>query len=165
MDFTSESTGYASGMGGSIFKTTNGGSNWSLQIAAATKTFFSVSFSNDSVGFILSTDAMLMKTENGGTVSLVNISNIIPHAFSLHQNYPNPFNPVTNIKFDIPKSSYVKLRVYDLMGRELAALVNENLKPGSYQYQWDGSALASGVYFYKLETESFTETKKMLMLK
>jgi hypothetical protein len=103
-----------------------------------------------------------------GDTILTNLNlsaNQIPETFSLLQNYPNPFNPVTNIKFDVPKSSYVTLRVYDLLGRELAVLVNENLKTGSYQYQWDGSAFASGVYFYKLETEDFSETKKMLMLK
>ena len=89
----------------------------------------------------------------------------IPKMFSLYQNYPNPFNPSTNIKFDIPKSSFVQLTIYDVLGKEIAKLVNEELKPGSYQYEFDGSEHASGIYFYKIESGNFTQTKKMIMLK
>jgi len=89
----------------------------------------------------------------------------VPDKFELLQNYPNPFNPTTNIEFGIPESGFVSLKIYDILGNEVAALVNENLSPGSYQVQWDGNAFSSGVYYYKLETNTFSETKKMFLLK
>jgi subtilisin-like proprotein convertase family protein len=89
----------------------------------------------------------------------------IPNNYSLNQNYPNPFNPMTTISFDIPKADNVKLVVYDLLGREVALLVNQFRQAGTYDVQFDGSTLSSGVYFYRLETGSFTETKKMLLVK
>ena len=88
-----------------------------------------------------------------------------PSIFSLSQNYPNPFNPSTKIKFDIPKGSLVKLKVYDILGREVAVLVNEKLTAGIYEYDWNASALPSGVYFYRLEAGDFIETKRMVLVK
>lgn len=91
----------------------------------------------------------------------------IPTQFKLYQNYPNPFNPVTKIKFSLPHGNdlLVKLRIYDILGREVTTLINQQLKPGSYQLEWDASAYASGIYFYRIESESFTETKKMVLVK
>jgi parallel beta-helix repeat protein len=104
--------------------------------------------------------------EYGGIPSsYINISFEFPHKFSLLQNYPNPFNPTTNIKFDLPKSTLVKLVVYDALGKEIETLVNEKLKEGSYQIDWNASKCPSGVYFYKLTTEEFSETKKMILMK
>jgi len=100
------------------------------------------------------------------------ISNIVPDGFKLHQNYPNPFNPSTKIKFDIPTTSFVKLIVHDILGKEVAVLVNENLNAGSYAVDWNASTYPSGVYFYsisihsdRLETEAFVETKRMVLFK
>ncbi len=98
-------------------------------------------------------------------IGINNISTETPSKYSLSQNYPNPFNPKTNLKFDISKLGDVKLVVYDIMGREVQTLVNEKLQPGTYEASFDGSLLNSGVYFYKLVTDGFTETKKMLMIK
>jgi len=97
--------------------------------------------------------------------SVIPISNLIPNSFSLMQNYPNPFNPKTKIKFDVVRLGEVKIIVYDVTGREIQTLVNESLKPGTYETSFDGSTLNSGVYFYKLITDGFTETKKMLLIK
>lgn len=94
-----------------------------------------------------------------------NISNEIPSGFSLKQNYPNPFNPVTNINFNIPKSGFVKLTVFDITGKEIAKLVNSQLAAGTYNADFNASSLSSGVYFYKLETEGFTDIKKMILVK
>jgi len=120
------------------------------------------------------------------TISLTGIEKIgdeIPTSYSLSQNYPNPFNPTTKIKFDIPEyapplakggqGGLVSLKIYDILGREVAALVNEELKPGSYEYEWDASNFAGGVYFYQLivsdpETSSgftFKQTKRMVLMK
>jgi hypothetical protein len=95
-------------------------------------------------------------------------SNEIPSTYLLSQNYPNPFNPTTRIKFDISpltKGGFVRLSIYDILGREIDVLINEQLKPGSYEVEWDGSNFSSGIYFYRLESGTFTETKKMLMIK
>ncbi|HTY12478.1 MAG TPA: T9SS type A sorting domain-containing protein [Bacteroidota bacterium] len=89
----------------------------------------------------------------------------VPMAFSLSQNYPNPFNPASKIEFTIQSSGYTTLKVYDVLGREVATLVNEVKAPGSYTATFDGSKLSSGIYFYTLRAGSFTATKKMLLLK
>ncbi|HCN37762.1 MAG TPA: hypothetical protein DIS94_08635, partial [Bacteroidetes bacterium] len=81
-------------------------------------------------------------------------------------NYPNPFNPVTKINFNIPKDSYVKLKIYDMLGREIAILVNNEFKqPGRYTVEFNGSTMSSGIYFYRLETKDFIQTRKMVLVK
>ena len=89
----------------------------------------------------------------------------VPADYILSQNYPNPFNPVTKISFAIPKSGFVTLKVYDMLGREVAKLVNENKPAGSYIIDFDGSNLSSGIYLYRLETNGFVDIKKMTLLK
>lgn len=89
----------------------------------------------------------------------------IPKEFNLSQNYPNPFNPVTMIKFALPKASYVTLRVYDMLGREVAELVNGHKSAGQYIVDFDASSLTSGIYFYRLESNGFVDVKRMVVLK
>jgi hypothetical protein len=101
----------------------------------------------------------------GNPIGIEPVSTEIPKSFKLYQNYPNPFNPETNIKFDIPKTQNVKIVIYDIMGREVNKLIDEELKAGAYNIKWNGSNFASGVYFYRIETGSYTLTKKMLMVK
>lgn len=96
-------------------------------------------------------------------ISQSNIS--IPSKYEVCQNFPNPFNPLTKIKFDIPKSTYIRLTVFDEMGREVNSLVNENLNAGSYEVEWDGINNNSGIYFYRMQTDNYTETKKMILIK
>ncbi|MBN8586323.1 MAG: choice-of-anchor J domain-containing protein [Ignavibacteria bacterium] len=96
---------------------------------------------------------------------LTPINSEIPNKFNLLQNYPNPFNPITNIKFAIPTTGLVKLTVFDILGREVATLLNEVKPAGNYLVDYDASALSSGVYFYRLEAGDFTDTKKMLLVK
>ena len=93
------------------------------------------------------------------------ISGEMPTAFSLSQNYPNPFNPATNIEFAVPKSTFVKLVVFDVSGRELETLVSQNMTAGIYKAEWDASKYSSGIYFYRLEAEGFLKTSKMMLLK
>ena len=89
----------------------------------------------------------------------------IPKDFSLYQNYPNPFNPSATIEFDLPKMSNVTLKVFDILGEEVATLVSERLSAGSYSYEWDASKYASGVYLYRLQTDDYVETRKMVLLR
>ena len=91
--------------------------------------------------------------------------NNLANKIQLFQNYPNPFNPVTNIKFSIPKNGFVSLRIYDIMGREISLLMNKKLNTGKYDVNFNGIDFPSGVYFYKLEFEKYTETKKMILIK
>lgn len=90
---------------------------------------------------------------------------MLPKGFQLYQNYPNPFNPVTVIRFEVPKAERVSLIVYDVLGRKVENLMNTNITAGYYEIPFDGSRLASGVYFYRLSTGSFTQVKKMVLLK
>lgn len=89
----------------------------------------------------------------------------LPSEFSLGQNYPNPFNPVTNIVFDLPSATFAKLVIYDLLGREITTIVNEQLRAGTYKVDWNASNYPSGIYFYVLTTENHSESKKMILLK
>ena len=106
-------------------------------------------------------------------IGIQNISTEIPTSFSLGQNYPNPFNPSTVVRFSIPegflpgarRNDRVELKVFDVMGREVQTLVNERLQAGSYEVTFDGSGLNSGVYFYRMVTEGYVETKRMILLR
>ena len=105
-------------------------------------------------------------------ISVNTITTEVPSKFMLYQNYPNPFNPETKINFDIQKASFVNIRVFDILGREVRSLVKQNLSPGKYSTNFDASNLPSGAYFYKIEvrqagstTGDFVDTKKMLLIK
>lgn len=115
------------------------------------------------------TDFILLKYSS--PIGIQPVSSEVPKSFSLLQNYPNPFNPSTNIKFNIPalegngRDHSVQLKIYDMLGKEVSTLVNESLKPGSYEVQWNASAFPSGIYFYRLITEGYTQTNKMILVK
>jgi hypothetical protein len=98
-------------------------------------------------------------------VGIVKNSDEVPAAFRLYSNYPNPFNPATKIKFDIAKATNAKLVVYDVLGNEVARIIDEKLSAGSYTVDFKGENFGSGVYFYKFTTDYFTDTKKMLLVK
>ena len=103
--------------------------------------------------------------EGSGIIGIHNISSEIPKAYNLSQNYPNPFNPATKINFSIPENGFVNMKVFDLLGREVAVPVNQNLKAGIYSVDFNASNLSSGIYFYELRTDKFSETKKMILTK
>ncbi|HEY3250598.1 MAG TPA: choice-of-anchor J domain-containing protein [Ignavibacteria bacterium] len=102
---------------------------------------------------------------NHSAIGIKPISTEIPKRFDLKQNYPNPFNPVTNIEFDIAKSEFVKLIIYNSTGQEVETLVNQNMTPGSYRVDFNAKNLASGTYFYRLITDDFVKTNKMVIVK
>jgi hypothetical protein len=92
-------------------------------------------------------------------------NNNIPSSFGLYQNYPNPFNPSTVISFDLPQRAFVKLNVYDMLGREIAVLMNGEMNAGSHSFTFKGEGLSSGMYFYKLKANGFSEVRKMMLVK
>jgi hypothetical protein len=100
-----------------------------------------------------------------GPSAVRNISGEIPESNKLYYNYPNPFNPSTCIRFDIPKSAFIKISVFDISGREVAVIVNESMQAGRYEAIWNGSGYSNGIYFYKISAGSYTETKKMILMK
>jgi hypothetical protein len=114
---------------------------------------------------IAATDYSLYRRGLIEFLGIKQISEQVPAHFTLSQNYPNPFNPSTKIKFDIPKSDFVSLKIFDILGREVAALVNEQLNSGTYEAEFNGTNYPSGVYFYKLMAGDFTETKKLVLVK
>jgi hypothetical protein len=164
MSFSSNNYGWF--IGDQLIKTSDAGYNWRTMSTSFGTNFNNVFFVNDTIGWLVGNGGLIIKTKNGGepVIGVNPITNIV-NFFSLSQNYPNPFNPITRIKFDIPKSSHMQIAVYDILGREVQQLLNEDKKPGSYEITWDGSRFASGIYFYKIISDNFMETKKMVLLK
>jgi len=107
----------------------------------------------------------LMKLAPDSILMSVNIDESIPGRFHLSQNYPNPFNPTTTIKYQIPELSFVTIKVYNVLGGEIATLVNEEKPVGSYEVEFNASTIASGIYFYQLKAGVFVATKKMVLMK
>jgi aminopeptidase N len=99
------------------------------------------------------------------TIGVSNISSVVPDKYEMYQNYPNPFNPTTDIKFDVAKKSLVKINIYDVTGKLISELVNQESNPGKYDINWNGASHASGVYFYRIETGEFSKTMKMMLVK
>lgn len=120
-----------------------------------------------SNGIYLTSDIVTIKYSQ--TVGIQNLNTSTPEIFNLYDNYPNPFNPATNIKFDIPVSSDVKLKIYDISGKEIFTAINEKLSAGTFEYKWNAANYASGVYFYKIivsgNSGDFIKTKRMILLK
>lgn len=99
------------------------------------------------------------------TIGITPISLSVPKESNLFQNYPNPFNPTTNIKFDVPKTTFTSLKIYNELGNEVSTLVNENLNPGSYEVKWNGNDFSSGAYFIRFESNNNLITKRMMLIK
>jgi hypothetical protein len=153
----------------SLFANQNWASNYSL---STSDTLTSMILDNNFNIFVcghhkrfLNNDRDMAIFKLGSTIGIQPINNEIPDRYELSQNYPNPFNPKTNIKLQIAKAGFVKLTVFDITGKETAILVNENLNAGEYNVDFNASWLTSGVYFYRLETEGFTDVKKMILVK
>lgn len=167
ISFADANTGNAVGWGSVILRTTTGGNLWYQQASPiGNTTFESVKLTSPSTGVIVGGGGTILYTTTGGDpIGIEPISSNVPENYSLEQNYPNPFNPTTNFEFRIAKTGFVNLTIYDAMGRVVESLVNGELKPGTYKADWDASNYPSGVYFYTLNTGSFTETMKMVLLK
>jgi len=163
------------GDGGRVYLLTNHGSIWDT-VSTGLRTSYVLSLAINSgylfagtyggEGFAGDTGAGVWKRPLTEMITAVKDSKSkIPTTFSLSQNYPNPFNPATTISFALPSRSLVSLKVFDILGREVSTIVSGELQAGSYTRQWNASNMASGVYFYRLQAGSFSETKKLLLLK
>jgi photosystem II stability/assembly factor-like uncharacterized protein len=169
--FSDMNTGWA--VGDNRRKTTNGGQTWeSLWIPTDYK-IKKVQFINENLGWFTGDNGVILKYRLDEPSAIDNEKfNNTPLNYKLANNYPNPFNPVTKIKYEIPASlnpskggTLVQLKVYDILGREVATLVKEEKPAGEYEAEFDGSVLTSGIYFYQLNAGDYRETKKMILLK
>ncbi len=151
------------------FKSTNYGLNWITRYFNSNNLITGCTLIDQNNFFIsggnLYDTAVIMKSTNGGNVFVNQIGNEIPTTFKLFQNYPNPFNPTTSIKYQVAGIKHIKLIIYDILGKEIATLVNGKQSLGIYEIIFDASSYPSGVYFYTLETQGYKETKKMILLK
>jgi len=149
-----------------IYRTTDGGSTWADQRTGATHWLRSICLTDANTETAVGDSGTILHTTNGG-VSFVEEEKIdkIPSTYILSNNFPNPFNPSTKIKYSIPQSSNVVIKVFDILGNEIETLVNEVKTSGTYELTWNVENLPSGVYFYQLKAGNFVQTKKMILLK
>ncbi len=153
-----------------LLHTIDGGYNWTQVDAQANgNAFLNIDFVDESYGWIFTSSRELLRTTNGGVTFIEEEENNLaqPKQFLLQQNYPNPFNPSTTISYQLPKAGNVTLKVFDVLGREVATLVDEYRNAGSYNVQFtiNNLQLSSGIYFYQLKSGDYFETKKMLLIK
>ena len=150
--------------GATIAITSDGGNTWINQ-SQFQPGFNSISMVNENVGYAVGNNGTIYKTINGGVTFNDENNSDMAENFTLSQNYPNPFNPSTTINYQVPVTSFVTLKIYDVLGTEVATLVNEEKPAGEYENEFIGNNLSSGIYFYQLKAEAFVETKKMILLK
>lgn len=155
---------FAVGQSGKMICTTNGGNNWFVQSTGSSVELWSVKFANDTIGYAIG-DNVVLKTANGGLAFVEINNNRVPDNFLLYQNYPNPFNPTTIIRYGLPRSSQVSIKIYNSSGDEVSAPVDKIQGPGVHEIVFNGIGLSSGVYFYKIVAGDFISTKKMVLLK
>jgi photosystem II stability/assembly factor-like uncharacterized protein len=158
---------YITGDNGLIVKSTNSGANFGRQISGTTANlnanFF---YLDDLTGYVVGNNGTILKTtDGGGAMTWVENNASTIKDFTLYQNYPNPFNPSTTIKFDIPKETFAVIKIYNSQGKEVEKLTEGKYLQGSYNIEFNAVNYPSGIYYYKIETESFTETKKMILIK
>jgi photosystem II stability/assembly factor-like uncharacterized protein len=165
--FVNETIGWVAGELGWLLKTTDGGESWSENGPSITDELRSVFFVNENIGYVVGFNGTIYKTVNGGgsTTGISEFRESNPDGFYLSQNYPNPFNPSTVISWQSPVGSHQTLKVYDVLGYEVATLVNEYKHAGSYEVEFDAVGLPSGVYFYQLRAGTYVETKNMVLLR
>jgi photosystem II stability/assembly factor-like uncharacterized protein len=164
VQFVNATTGYMTGYA-NIWKSTNSGLIWFPIQTNPNNYYYATHFSDLNTGYVVGDTGIVFKTTTGGVIGIEPISTEIPDEYILYQNYPNPFNPTTSIRFALPKAAYVKLSVFDMLGREVEVLVSESLKPATYEAKWNADNYSSGVYFYRLSTSDFQQVKKMSVLK
>jgi photosystem II stability/assembly factor-like uncharacterized protein len=157
---------WAAGNYGALYYTSDGGTNWQQQNCNISGIIMNLSFINKTMGWVVGWHGEILKTTNNGATFIKGneVEEIISN-YSLSHNFPNPFNPSTTISYSLPTTSMVQLKILDILGQEIATLVNEEKTPGNYSVEWNATQLASGVYFYRIQAGNFVQTKKMILMK
>lgn len=160
-----------------VSRSIDGGNTWAEVIASDHRSRPKVGYQGDYIGITSGngivwpvwmddfTGIQQVWTVGISIITGISENNSIPKNYSLEQNYPNPFNPNTVISYHLKANSFVTLKIYDILGGEIATLVNKEMKPGSYEIEWNASEYPSGIYFYKLTASNFADTKKMVLVK
>lgn len=156
----------------SVWVSTDRGESWNIHadgLVLDSGIVFSYGVNSQGYVYAGQENGYIYRT-TASTIGIKKIAEDVPVSYALYQNYPNPFNPVTKIKFSIlplkgTRGMITKLTIYDIFGKEVKVIVNEGLQPGTYEADWDASNYPSGVYFYRLESNNFTATNKMILLK
>ena len=157
---------YAATQGNWLYESDDNGDNWFLVNGGLNDSKYILSLEITKSGFLFAgMDYYGIYKSVNKVVTTLNEENTVPSKFELMQNYPNPFNPSTSIEYSVPSNEYVLLKVYDLLGNEVNTLVNERQSAGNYEVNFDASNLASGIYFYRIQSGSFIQTKKLMLLK
>ena len=153
-------------VGGKTLKTTDGGQSWESFWHPSNYAIYSVQFIKNKLGWFTGGEGTILKYYNDEPSSIENekTENTVLY-YNLSQNYPNPFNPNTKIKYSVPQSSQVVIKIFDILGNEIETLVNEEKQTGTYEITWFATNLPSGIYFYQLRVGNFIKTKKMILLK
>lgn len=166
VDFIDLNNGWVTGRGGTILRTTDSGITWHPQTSRTWYDISSVCFIDANNGWVSGDyGAIMHTTDGGGIVSIQQHTEMQPEKLQLLQNYPNPFNPSTVISWQLAARSPVKLTLYNLRGQLIAVLLDELQDIGSHQLRFDARGLANGIYFYRLQTDGHTQTRKMILLK
>ena len=165
MDITDDGTIYMITDRDTVFRSTDAGSNW-------TKAGMGLPANNQVTGFAFTSDYVLLGTDNSGayvksrtTTSIESRSGSVPDQVVLHDNYPNPFNPSTHISFSLPEARKGKLTVYNILGRRVATLVDQRMKAGQHQANFNADNLSSGIYLYHLKAGDYSQMQKMTLVK
>jgi hypothetical protein len=174
LKFVDAYTGFISGDGGRLYRTINSGNSWDSTITGTDQILYSVYMINNNTGWSVGNFGTILKTTNGGgtgfPIGINQISSAVPKEFILYQNYPNPFNPETKIQFEIPffgeaDEWSVTLSIYDILGKEVTKLVNEELQPGKYEVTWNASIYPSGIYYCVLSSGNYSSAKKLVLVR
>lgn len=178
--FVTTDIGFAVGSAGIILKTTNSGQNWELMNSNTSRGLQSIKMQNELIGVVVGSGIILKTTDGGNSwiqkqivTDLAEDKSYDLTSYKLMQNYPNPFNPSTKIKFTIPSIRtrdrvFIQLIVYDVLGNEIATLINEELPTGEYEVEFNvvqNNILSSGIYFYQIRAGTFVQTRKMVLMK
>ena len=149
---------------GVILATSDGGLRWQVQMSGLPSPLSAIHFV-DNYGWAVGSGGLILKTENGGSSWIAPDPDLLSGGYNLNQNYPNPFNPQTVITYYLPVRAQIEISIYNIRGQKLTTLINKIQAAGTYHLSWNASRYASGVYFYKMETADFSQTRKMLLLR
>jgi photosystem II stability/assembly factor-like uncharacterized protein len=156
---------YVCGSNGMIYKSSNGGDTWIDHTLLTNRNINAIFFFDETHGFAVGDSGLIVHTSNGGLTGVGDQIDSSPAKFVLEQNYPNPFNPATKFEFRIANRELVNLKVFDVLGKEVATLVSGVLPAGNYSQHWNAGGMPGGVYFYRLQVGSYRETKRLVFLK
>jgi hypothetical protein len=175
LNFIDNMYGWVIGNEGPVYGTTDGGENWILQFRSYNDyRLWSIFMLDQSTGWIAGQYSssgqpqrgIVLKTNTGGFTYVEEKEiNLVAEDYLLSQNFPNPFNPSTKIRYSIPETSKVVIKVNDILGNEIATLVKEDKPSGTYEITWNANNISSGIYFYRLQVGGYIETKKMVLLR